>query len=378
MGFLDRAKDKIRNMSDEDVRVMDADEEEFEYEKYEEPDPAAEKKPKKSFVNFKKKKKPEPIFEPENDFVDDSQTVNLSSSKVLDVLEVLGIQPTFDIEKDVFLPDEMEDVSFDLETPFGYDQGQVDGFLNKSKVSVKRYVELLTQRNEDIAKIATVVDKLQVDLHNMKYESEISNGINIMPTNDADVENELMEAKLKIRKLEDTVKSLKKQNQNIQEHNSGGLTENERKKFDSLQDELSVMKRENENLRNEIYSLKNQVAYYEENADYVATEDSTKSAFDLEDDYDAFENTSITRSSGDDSLPVFENDMIPKPKKETKKNKLGGAFDIDDDDDIFAGFGSTDDSDVSEINFSDDSGSDSGFYFDEDDDDIVDKVMKSL
>lgn len=306
------------------------------------------------------------IDEDEGDFIDrnasffrqnkkngEKEVHEASEETIKDVLEVLGIKPTFDIEKDVFLPSDLEDHSFDLQAPYGYDQGQVNNFYAKTKVSVDRYVELLIQRNEDLAKIATVVDKLQVDLHNLRYENEIANGINIMPTNDVATENELMDAKLRIRKLEDQIKRMKFEN-------SDALTSNERTKFEGLQDEISILRRENNTLNEENYQLRNRVAVLEESADYVDDTEVTNSEFSL-DDADSFDNTSITKTA-DDELPVFDLENDYEEQKSVPQSS--GVFDLDDDEDIFSNAGGKKDDDFNS-------------FFDDDDEDEIFRQLQN-
>lgn len=190
---------------------------------------------------------------------DDLNDLKVNENKIKDVLEVLQIPATFAIESDVFLPEDLEEVVFDLQAPFGFEQGQVNTFKERTKVSVKRYVELLRLRNEHVAKLASVVDRLQVDANNLRFQNEISSGINVMPTTDSeDLENELLEAKLRIKRLEDQIRTI--------EHGDG-LSSDERKTFEDLQDNFSILKRENDDLKEEIYNLKNQLAFLEEEDD---------------------------------------------------------------------------------------------------------------
>lgn len=190
-------------------------------------------------------------------FSDVPDLTQVRGNEIQDVLEVLDVKPTFAIEKDIFLPEDIEDASsFDLQAPYGFEQGQVRTFVERTKVTVDRYVGLLKQRNVDVAKLASVVDRLQVDLNNMRFQNEIANGINVMPTADAeDLENRYMEAKLKIKRLEDRIHDI--------EHGDD-LTNSERETFNALQDELSISERARQELQDEVYSLRTRLAYLEE------------------------------------------------------------------------------------------------------------------
>lgn len=210
--------------------------------------------------------------------------------KIQDILEILNIPATFEIENDIFLPDDLDDVAFDLQVPQGYEMGEVDTFVSRVKISVDKFVELLTVRNEHVAKLATVVDRLQVDVSNIKLQSEIANGINIMPTNDdEDYEQANFELKLIIRRLEEQL-----ENQNSDDK----LSSEERDTFDRLQDELSVKTREIKDLEDEVYELKNQLAMAEEGNDFDTSINS-------DDGYSAFDTNEKVSDNYDESLGMY-------------------------------------------------------------------------
>lgn len=193
----------------------------------------------------------------------DLPTVEVRDRRVQDVLEVLEIPETFEIESDVFLPQDIEKVEFDLQTPYGFEQGQVLAFLDQTRTTVSRYVELLTQRNEHIAKLASMVDKLQVNANNLRFQNEIASGVNIMPTSDSDdLENRHMEALLTIRRLEDELRVAKESSDSYSESQS--MSEKDRREYDDLQDQVSILRREKSSLQDEVYDLKNRLAYAEE------------------------------------------------------------------------------------------------------------------
>lgn len=245
--------------------------------------------------------------------------LKVNENKIQDVLEVLQIPATFAIESDVFLPEDLEDIVFDLQAPFGFEQGQVTTFMERTKVSVKRYVELLRMRNEHVAKLASVVDRLQVDANNLRFQNEISNGINVMPTTDSeDLENQLLEAKLKIKRLEDQIRTI--------EHGDD-LSSEERKTFEDLQDNFSILKRENEDLKEEVYTLKTQVAYYEEEADSGSNSQPASKAPDREEEEKPFDLNAVESFDLPEiTEPVVDHGISRKPS-------ASSAFYVDEEDD---------------------------------------------
>lgn len=216
---------------------------------------------------------------------DDSEEVNnkksskkVSQQKIDDILEVLKIPATFEIPRDVFLPDDLKNVSFDIQVPEGYDPGQVIKFVSQSRQTVKHYVKLLKKRNEDVAKLASAVDKLQVDLNNMKFDNETAQGMSIMPTNDdSDLENLLMEQKLQIKRLEETIQrreqALAEAEEMIENLESPApvipvptMSQREdREEILSLRDENTILASEKELLEEEVLHLKSKIAAMEEN-----------------------------------------------------------------------------------------------------------------
>lgn len=197
------------------------------------------------------------------------QAVEQAEKRSRDILQFLNIPATFEIEDEYLLPDDFSNIVFDHQAPYGYDMGQVGVFVEKSKASIRKYINLLRTRNEHIAQLATVIDKLEVDLHNLRYQNEINNGISIMPTYDeAELESKLMEERLKTRRLEDKIKQYESQDSNFSA-NLGEipLSLNERERYDMLQDDIALIIREKEALEEENYDLKNQIAMMEEEQD---------------------------------------------------------------------------------------------------------------
>ena len=240
---------------------------------------------------------------------------------VQDVLEVMDIPPTFAIETDVFLPEDIDQVVFDLQAPYGYEQGQVELFVRQARNSVKRYVDLLKIRNEHVAKLASTVDKLQVDANNLRHETEIASGINIMPSYDSDN----MEAKYYEMKAENN--RLKEQLNDM--HFGGGLTAQERNRYNDLQDQTSILRRENEELKDEIYNLKSQLALIQEEMDEVAAGTMGDHAYmpsvAVEEDV---EDIALPNPMGEEE---YGGNAVEKMSSSAGAPQRGSAFYVDDD-----------------------------------------------
>ena len=234
----------------------------------------------------------------------------VDENAIKDVLEVLQIPATFEIDNDVFLPEDLVGIQFDLQVPQGYEMGQVDSFVSQVKTTVSKLVELLKLRNEHIAKLATTVDRLQVDAHNLRYEAEIANGINIMPTANHD------ELTLENERLRILVQSLKEQNQSKDD----GLSSQERQKFESLQDEFSVLSIENQELHDEVYQLKSNLAALQERLEDPDTLPPVQNVDDGYMNNAETDEESLFTASDDEPLPSFSGIGLPHQPFNNKTN----------------------------------------------------------
>jgi len=199
----------------------------------------------------------------------------ITNEKIEDVLNLLRIDPTFKIPEEVMVPEDLSMVNFSFQVPQGFDQGEVMNFVAQVRSSLRFYKELLVQRNLDVAKLASVIDKLQVEINNARWDQEVANGISVMPTmDDTDLENQLGEAKLKIRRLEDDLNAMREQlnNSNVQQSQN---RENDARNAD-LMDALSVSKSKIASLEEENFMLKNELAQIQDDAEDELSENSIR------------------------------------------------------------------------------------------------------
>lgn len=131
---------------------------------------------------------------------------------IRDVLVALGISENVTIPENILMPQDIEEIDFSVVLPSNaYDTGQVDSFVYKTKASIAEYIKIIKQRNTDIAKIASAVDSLQIDLNNMKFQNEISNGVTIATSGDDRLENELTETKLQLKAVREQLAEVQSQ-----------------------------------------------------------------------------------------------------------------------------------------------------------------------
>lgn len=398
MNFLDKAKAKFDEFSDEVVRVMDTNDKKEnnkqKNKKKERPKKSTKKKPvrnntvkKPSLIsNFMNKNpveeetgqqvhlprpknnnvhtidEPRMNFEVEEDFeVEEADSVfdldenfeteflqekqdyfeagqesysNIAapevsgSGNIQDILDFLNISADVEIPSNVYMIEDIDSLVLNHQAPVGYDFGEVDSFKANVKESIKTYHELLEQRNEDIAKIASAMDKLQVDLNNTKYDLQVADGLSIMPTNEsAALENALINEKIKNKELTNRLKSLESSGKQP-------LSDEATDFINALQDELALVKRENEDLTNTNFELNKRLQFLEENQEFVPQE-VTDSYFDTTEEEQSNEFIEMVLPTIDENETPYEsqNGGFNNPQGNDPFNiPEGSAFSIPEED----------------------------------------------
>lgn len=349
MGFIDRAKDKFADKFGDEVVRKGSFGLAGEDEQHEEPVPKASKPPreKKSRpTRIPRAAKAKPVREPRNEpapqpkprptpqvqqpeeeeFFSEQDTFEFpgeTTEQVLDrealstlakdqgqtveeILKSMNIQETFTIDDSIlFLDEELANQSFETQSPYGYDMGEVDYFLNKSQRSVAEYVRLLRIRNDDIVKLASRISDLMVEVNNLRFNSEMANGINIMAGSGDDdaLAVELDEARLRIRKLLSEIAALQ----------AGGNIEfqEDSNELSKVRNELAAERLARQKAEGELQDLRAHMVDIEEEYDIeVFTErGELQKASRTETGYDAYSerrNEEFKRVDGWDDKPERE------------------------------------------------------------------------
>ena len=329
MRFLDSAKKKMQKatsgMGEETVRVMDYDAPPVESQpsldltpSYEDSAFQVDDDANEYFV------KQEQAHQELLDSYGDKPVPTVKEGRIEDVLQLLQIPATFEIEDRVLLPEDFKGIAFSVQVPQGYEMGEVNSFLAQAKYSVQELVKLLKLRNKHIAELATTVDRLQIDSANLKFQAEMANGINIMPTDDnEDVESENAELLIENRQLRERLAAVMKGGADDQ------LTSKERQVYEGLSDSLSIAQRELHTVKEENYALKSQLAVYqdEDSALNEANSNVTTYSGPVFSDYQ-------TNGSVDDSeMPSFDvSEVVINPHAGSIPGiSEGSAFSSDDE-----------------------------------------------
>lgn len=156
-----------------------------------------------------------------------------------DILELLNIPDNYEVPDNVLLVGDLDRVRFDLAEPRGYSIKMVDDFYDSVYESLKWYRDTLRQRNRDIAKLATQLDKSATDLHNAKLNAELSDGLTVITGQESTAEHEVQELQLTVVKLRDENERLKRQLATGSTNNSTDNI-NESDRVEELQNQLTL------------------------------------------------------------------------------------------------------------------------------------------
>lgn len=165
-----------------------------------------------------------------------------------DVLNILGIPASYSVPDRIMLPGDLAKVKFASE-PNGFARDEVAAFYDATSESIDFYIDLLNKRNADVAKLADHCTKLQDEIHDKEMEQEIAknSGLNIIAGGDSN--NELMNAKLKIRKLKAENEELRQQSSYTE---ATDKIKELQKRYDEVQDQLAMEQYNNKQLRQQL------------------------------------------------------------------------------------------------------------------------------
>lgn len=256
---------------------------------------------------------------------DSKKTRSQREQNSKDILALMSIPETFVIEEQYYLPDDLKNIEFSYEAPMGFSVKEVERFFNSVVRTVRHYVDLLHKRNEHIVQLAGKIDEKDDAIKKLRYEQEIAQGINVVPTQgDIQLENELTDVKLENNRL-------KRDLRQYENTEPVGLDDEERDKYNELQDQYSVLVKQNDELNSEVKSQRLQIMKLEEDSavdinsafseDTADNEHSSRYA-----DYDDDElNNSLGASNGkgngggDSALSDGDDDLLDRMMNEDRE-----------------------------------------------------------
>jgi len=193
----------------------------------------------------------------------DSQALSALSTdqgqSVEEILASMRIEETFTIDEGIlFIDEELANQQFATQAPYGYDMGEVDYFLTKTQRSIAEYVKLLRRRNDDVVKLASRISDMSVEINNMRFSSEVANGINIMASggDEDSLAVDLQEARSRAQRLQERLDMLE-----------AAPRERDEDELEILRNELAAERRSREGFEAEAADLRAHLVLIEEEYD---------------------------------------------------------------------------------------------------------------
>lgn len=329
MGFLDSIKSKAQNAMD---RPDDGnDEEKQEYPTIKHRDANIDSQQDDSDYD-------DDLIDDGKDYADDEV-----QSMRPDMLKILKIPNNYEPGPDILLPEDLDNVQLSYEEPRGYNVDEVNRLFDMFSKTLNWCIDHLNMRNADVARMANMLDKTATDMHNMKIDEELSEGLQVVTGQPSQAENDLRSAQMKILQLQGELDDLKKETG--QKHTLGPGDD----RYDELQNQLSILRQENQKLTTQVKRLKlGKMSESEENfqLDDSSLKDTAadSSALPMPDDgsFNDEDDTSLPMPDDDglpmpgDGLPNSDDDGLPAPEEEDSELPMPDekALTDSDDDDI--------------------------------------------
>lgn len=90
-----------------------------------------------------------------------------------DVLRQFRIAPETELNEDILTPSKVAKVRFRESSPRGFSHADVEQFHRDVSMSLQWYIKTLEQRDKDIHRLATEIDKYITDYQNLRFEIEV-------------------------------------------------------------------------------------------------------------------------------------------------------------------------------------------------------------
>lgn len=321
MGFLDSIKSKAQNAMD---RPDDGnDEEEQEYPTIKHRDANIDSQQDDSDYD-------DDLIDDDKDYADDEV-----QSMRPDMLKILKIPNNYEPGPDILLPEDLDNVQLSYEEPRGYNVDEVNRLFDMFSKTLNWCIDHLNMRNADVARMANMLDKTATDMHNMKIDEELSEGLQVVTGQPSQAENDLRSAQMKILQLQGELDDLRKETG--QKHTLGPGDD----RYDELQNQLSILRQENQKLTTQVKRLKlGKMSESEENFQLddssLKDTDSDSSALPMPGDESVNdEDDTDLPMPDDDGLPMPD-DGLPAPEEEDSELPMPDeeALTDSDDDDI--------------------------------------------
>lgn len=100
--------------------------------------------------------------------LDDEESRNQAN----DILEEFNIDLDVRVKDNVYTPEKVSNVLFNVSRPTGYKTDEVEKFVDDTEYSIAYYIEYIEDKNEDIHQLANEINQLRTNIEN--YRAQIS------------------------------------------------------------------------------------------------------------------------------------------------------------------------------------------------------------
>ena len=291
MGFLDSIKSKAQNAMD---RPDDGtDEEKQEYPTIKHRDANIDSQQDDSDYD-------DDLIDDGKDYADDEV-----QSMRPDMLKILKIPNNYEPGPDILLPEDLDNVQLSYEEPRGYNVDEVNRLFDMFSKTLNWCIDHLNMRNADVARMANMLDKTATDMHNMKIDEELSEGLQVVTGQPSQAENDLRSAQMKILQLQGELDDLKKETG--QKHTLGPGDD----RYDELQNQLSILRQENQKLTTQVKRLK--LGKMSESEENFQLDDSSLKDTDADSSALPMPGDESINDEDDTGLPMPDDDGLPMP-----------------------------------------------------------------
>lgn len=291
MGFLDSIKSKAQNAMD---RPDDGtDEEKQEYPTIKHRDANIDSQQDDSDYD-------DDLIDDGKDYADDEV-----QSMRPDMLKILKIPNNYEPGPDILLPEDLDNVQLSYEEPRGYNVDEVNRLFDMFSKTLNWCIDHLNMRNADVARMANMLDKTATDMHNMKIDEELSEGLQVVTGQPSQAENDLRSAQMKILQLQGELDDLKKETG--QKHTLGPGDD----RYDELQNQLSILRQENQKLTTKVKRLK--LGKMSESEENFQLDDSSLKDTDADSSALPMPGDESVNDEDDTGLPMPDDDGLPMP-----------------------------------------------------------------
>lgn len=125
--------------------------------------------------------------------LDDEESRNQAN----DILEEFNIDLDVRVKDNVYTPEKVSNVLFNVSRPTGYKTDEVEKFVDDTEYSIAYYIEYIEDKNEDIHQLANEINQLRTNIEN--YRAQISlhraRGVAVVDENGEYVKEKVSEAK---------------------------------------------------------------------------------------------------------------------------------------------------------------------------------------